>query len=116
MMKGAYLVSKFLCHSHFRQQLIGTITMDLHQQLAAQHIGEGLQLQIALRPLRVFVASLHLGVVLLPISLVFLSLNQRLPLHRKIAHTSGRQLIAAAVHAFRIFPAGELDGSRSSRK
>ena len=90
--------------------------MDLHQQLATQHIGEGLQLQIALRSLRVFVASLHLCVVLVPIAFIFLSLNQRLPLHCKIPHTSGRQLIAPAVDALRIFSASELDGPRRSRK
>ena len=90
--------------------------MDLHQQLAAQNIGQRFQFQIAFGSLGILVAAFDLGVVVVPLAHVILRFHQRRALHREISHAGRRQLVLASVNALGIFSAGELDGARRAGK
>ena len=88
----------------------------MHQQLAAENVGQGFQLQVALGLLGVFVSGFYFGVVGIPLAHVVLRIGQCLALDREIAHAGGGHLILPAVDAFGIFSAGEFYGARRAGK
>ena len=88
MMEGAQLVTEFLGHRHFGEELIRPIAVDLHEDLATQDVSQGFQFEIAFRRLGVLVAFLHFLVIAVPIADIFPRLLQGRALHFEVAHAS----------------------------
>ena len=109
VVEGANLVAVLVGDGLFGEELVGAVAVDLHVELAAQHVGERFELQIALGGDGVLVSLGDLGVVAVPGGHVVFGVFKGLTHHFKVAHARGRKLIAAAVDALGIFAGSELD-------
>ena len=113
MMEGANLVAVLPGDCFFGQELVGAIAVNLYVEFAAQHLGQGFQLEVAPGSDGVLVALGHLRIVGIPLGHVVAGIFKRHAHHFEVAHPRGRQLIAAAVDALGILAGCELYRSGS---
>src|SRR5271166_6027516 len=108
VMEGAEFVAELFGHCYLGQHLVGAVAVNLHQELPAQDVGEGLEFEIVLGrggifgvsifififiSISVFIfivtVALELLVVSVPLLHVVLRLNEGLALDSEIAHAGG---------------------------
>ncbi len=66
VVEGAHLVAVFLGDGFLGEEFVGAVAVDLHVELAAQHVGQCFEFQVALGSHGVLVALGNLGVVGVP--------------------------------------------------